>query len=261
MRRIAVFLIIICLCMIILTGCSDDNQYTMDDKITEEIKYMENKMIGIVNNFALGNYDAGKNDANIGNNSNGDITYENNTSENIDIVAGVENNTSKLKYDEILEDTRKIEEASNRMMVDLAIQNVDNGEISRLSDGINNMLTAVSSQDEMTYLVELNNVFSLFSNYEAKISNDSDEIFERRLKYFTISSYISYLVGDKELAKTQVETLEKEYLEKQKGVEYVEEHKYNLNKIFLLIQELKKSIEADSEELVKEKYLLLIDET
>ena len=257
MRRIAILFIIICLCIVFLTGCSNKTEYTMEDKITEEIKYMENKMIRIVNNFALGNYDIKNNDTNSVNNSNGDTTDEN---KSIEINEGIVNNISKLKYDEILDDTRKIEEASNRIMVDLAIQNVDNEEIARLSSGINNMITAISTQDEMTYLVELNNVFSLFSNYEAKISNDGDEIFERRMKYFTLSSYISYLVGDKELAKTQVDTLEKEYLEKQKGAQYVEEHKYNLNKIYLLIQELKKAIEADSEDLVREKYLLLIDE-
>ena len=260
MRRIAILFIIICFCMAILTGCSNNSKYTMEDKITEEIKYMENKMIRIVNNFTLGNYDFNNNDINSVNSSNSNITDENNQNDSIDINENIVNNTSKLKFDEILEDTRILEEASNRIMVDLAIKNVDNEEIARLSSGINNMITAISSQDEMIYLVELNNVFSLFSNYEAKISNDSDELFERRMKYFTISSYISYLVGDKELAKTQVDTLEKEYLEKQKGPKYAEDHKYNLNKIYLLIQEFKKAIEVDSEDLVREKYLLLIDE-
>lgn len=258
MRKIIRFVLVICLCLVILTGCSGEEEYSMSDKITEEIKYMENKMIEIVNNFALGNYEMVNSNINDNTNTmtNDDVNTDTEADTNLDINASVRN----LNFDEILKDTRKVEEASNRMMVDLAIENVDNGEITRLSDGINNMLGAVDSGDEMTYLVELNNVFSLFSNYEAKISNDSDEIFERRLKYFTISSYISFLVGDKELAKTQVETLENEYLEKQKGVEYVEEHKYNLNKIYLLIEELKKSIEADSENLVREKYLLLINE-
>lgn len=40
----------------------------------------------------------------------------------------------------------------------------------------------------------------------------------------------------------------------------MEEHQYNLNKVYLLIEELKKAIETDSVELVKEKYLFLIDE-
>lgn len=240
MRKLVSFILIICLCLLILTGCSKDNNYSMEIKITEEIKYMENKLIGIVNNFALRNYDVQNNDS-----------YEN---------TNITNSGGIYDTNKILQDTREIEEASNRIMVDLATENVDNGEITKLSDGINRMLLAVPIDDEREYLIELNNVFSLFPNFEAKISNDNDEIFERRLKYFTISSYIAFWVGDKELAKTQVHTLESEYLEKQKGVEYVEKHKYNLNKIYLLIEELKKAIETDSEALVKEKYLLLIDE-
>ena len=250
-----IFAIVICFILIILTGCTN-KEYNIEDKITEEIKYMENEMIGITNNFASGNY-LRKENSNQENNRN-----DNNSASNEEIIineiSAPEINT--FDFDKLMKDTRKIEEASNRMMVDLATQNVDNGEITNLSDGINKMITAISNQDEMRYLVELNNVFSLFPNFEAKISTDSDKIFERRLKYFTISSYISFLVGDKELSKTQIYTLESEYLNKQKDVKYVEEHEYNLNKIYLLIEELKKAIETDSAELVKEKYLLLIKE-
>ena len=239
MGKIINFIFVICICLVILTGCNSDNNYSIENKITEEIKYMENSLIGIVNNFALENYYV-QNDAN--NEAYGDVEFV------------------TYDVDKILEDTRKIEEASNRIMVDLATENVDNKEITQLSDGISKMILTVSPDDEREYLVELNNVFSLFPNFEAKISSDSDEIFQRRVKYFTISSYIAFAVGDKNLAKTQVQTLESEYLEKQKSVEYVKEHKYNLNKIYLLIGELKKAIETDSITLVKEKYLLLINE-
>ena len=245
-----IFAIVICFILIILTGCTN-KEYNIEDKITEEIKYMENEMIGITNNFASGNYE----------NKQSNITNDNSIANGeiiLNEISAVE--TTTFDFDKLMKDTKKIEEASNRMMVDLATQNIDNTEITNFSDGINKMITAASEKDEMRYLVELNNVFSLFPNFEAKISTDSDNIFERRLKYFTISSYISFLVGDKELAKTQIYTLESEYLNKQKDVRYVEEHEYNLNKIYLLIEELKKAIETDSAELVKEKYLLLVNE-
>ena len=245
LKKIMLFFII-SFYIVILTGCNNQQNYSMEDKVTEEIRYMENKMIGIVNNFAFGNYER--------NNVNGNVIESSNDDNTIIFETRI------YDTDRILDDTRKIEEASNRIMVDLATENVDNEEITKLSDGINRMISTISPYDEREYLIELNNVFALLPNFEAKVSSDSDEIFERRLKYFTISSYISFIAGDKELAKTQVETLESEYLEKQKGVEYALEHKYNLNKIYLLIEELKKGIEADSETLVKEKYLLLIDE-
>ena len=209
--------------LISLTACNRGEKYSIQDKITEEIKYIENGMIGIIEEISISD------------------------SNNID-------------FDKLMGDTRKIEEASNRMMVDLASQNIDNKEITSFSDGINKMIIEASNQDEIRYLVELNNVFSLFPNFVAKISSDSENIFERRLKYYTVSSYISFLIGDKDLSKTQIYTLEKEYLDKQKDIKYVEEHKYNINKIYLLIEELKKAIENDNSELVKEKYLLLINE-
>lgn len=224
MKKILNISLVISIILFGLTGCSlKQKEYTLEDKITEEIDYMEKELVGIVNNFTLGKY-----------------------------TEDGENN--------ILDDTRKLEKASNRIMVDLAAENIDNNEITKLSDGINKMITLGENNMENEYLVELNNIFSLLPNFEAKVSSDSDEIFECRLKYFTISSYIAYSVGDIELAKSQVTSLENEFLEKQKSAQYVEEHKYNMNKIYLLIEELKKGIEQDSLALVKEKYLLLIDE-
>ena len=250
MKKLTSFILLIGLCLMILTGCDlNSEEYSLQDKITEEIKYTENKLVGIVNSFASGSYLENANE-----------NTENNTNINEDNTVDVIETNNIFKSDKVLEDTRDIEEASNILMVDLATQNIDNDEITRFSDGINKMISVLSTNDENQYLIELNNVFSLLPNFEAKVSNDSDEIFERRLKYFTISSYIAFAVDDKELAKTQVNTLESEFLEKQKNIEYVEEHKYNLNKIYLLIEELKKGIESDREEIVKEKYLLLIDE-
>ena len=222
MKKFKSLLIILIIFLFILTGCEFEEieEDTLESKITSEIEYIEGKLISIINKLVLEEY----------------------------------------KDNEWEEDTRKIEEASNRILVDLASKSIDNSEITKFSDGVNNMILAVSNEDVKAYLVELNNVFSLFPNYEAKISNESDEIFERRLKYFTISTFIAFYVGDTELAKAQVDSLESEYLEKQRSVEYVEEHKYNMNKIYLLIEELKRGIEANSLDLVREKYLMLIDE-
>lgn len=224
MKKIVNVICILAFMLFVFCGCSlKDEENTLEDKITEEITYMENELVQVVNNFTLGKYE-------------------------------------EEESDDILNDTRKIEEASNRIMVDLATENIDNEEITKLGDGINKMITFSTDNLKNEYLVQLNNVFSLLPNFEAKVSNDSDKIFESRLKYFTISSYIAYLVGDTELSKSQVQSLENEFLEKQKSAKYVEEHKYNMNKIYLLIEELKKGIESNSDTLIKEKYLLLIDE-
>ena len=43
-------------------------------------------------------------------------------------------------------------------------------------------------------------------------------------------------------------------------INYAQNNEYNLNKLYILIQELKRAVEADSRELVRSKYLLLIEE-
>ena len=41
---------------------------------------------------------------------------------------------------------------------------------------------------------------------------------------------------------------------------YAQNNEYNLNKLYISIQELTRAVEADSRELVRSKYLLLIEE-
>jgi hypothetical protein len=93
-----------------------------------------------------------------------------------------------------------------------------------------------------------------------KYINEGDEAFKQKLKYYTISTYIAYSGDDLDMAKAQVNELEKIYNEKMQSLEYAQNNEYNLNKIYILIQEYKQAIESDSSELIKSKYLLLIDE-
>ena len=66
--------------------------------------------------------------------------------------------------------------------------------------------------------------------------------------------------GNLDMARTQVEELDKAYNDKMQDMAYAQNNEYNLNKLYILIQELKRAVEADSRELVRSKYLLLIDE-
>ena len=176
-----------------LTGCEmSKEEYTIEEKVTQEIKYMENELVGIVNKFVLNSY--AETEKEEGRNDNTEVNVAlDGDGENVENRAN-DNSLARnqFNYEALQEDNRKIEKSSNRIMVDLAAANVENAEITKLSDGIGKMTIALENNDEITYLAELNNIFALFPNYEAKISNNSDDIFERRLKYFTISTYIAF---------------------------------------------------------------------
>lgn len=221
--------LILTICLIILTGCSSSNtQLSVEEKNTSELEYLEDKIIHIMNKLIKDEY--------------------------------LNNETGEQNWEEILSDARKIENAMSTTLVDLASLNIDSAEISKLSTSINNMIIAIENNNETNLIVELNNIYALIPNYLSKYLQDTDLIFKKRLKYLAISTYVAFSMGDLELAKTQIGEAEKQYGEKMNDVNYVQNNEYNVNKIYVLIQELKNAVEANSYELVKSKYLLLVEE-
>lgn len=248
MKKIICLSLILSLCLFTLVGCSKDEPATLQEKNMQELEYIEGKAVSILNKMVREEYN--KTEAE-------DIT---NTNEVLDEEIGLPVQEDTLDWEELLKDTKKIESSIPTILVDLAALNIEAEEIARLSNGVNNMIIAIDNKDERTYLIELNNVYSLIPTYMEKYASDKESTFKKRLKYYTIATYISYMDGNLEMARTQVEELDKAYNDKMQDINYAQNNEYNLNKLYILIQELKRAVEADSRELVRSKYLLLIEE-
>ena len=250
MKKIISLLLILSICLVTLTGCSKENSATLQEKNIAELEYIEGKTINILNKLIREEYN--KEDE-------GEKQKEE-TNEVLEEEIGLPVVETTLDWEKLLNDTKKIERSIPAILVDLAALNIEAEEIAKLSDGINNMIIAIDNQDERTYLIELNNVYSLIPTYMEKYAGDKESTFKKRLKYYTIATYISYMDDNLEMAKTQVDELEKAYNDKMQDMSYAQNNEYNLNKLYILIQELKRAVESDSRELVKSKYLLLIYE-
>lgn len=229
MKKVSKIFLLLLIVLVVLTGCSSDNQEkTIQEKNLAELEYLEDHIVLIMNKFIKDEY--------------------------------LDMDTQTQKWDEILNDARKIENAMATTLVDLASLNIDTTEIAKLSTGINNMIIAIENKDETNFIVELNNIYALIPNYLSKYLNDSELIFKKQLKYYAISTYVGFRMGNVELAKNQIAEAETRYSEKMKDVNYVQNNEYNVNKVYILLQELKSAVDSGSQELVRTKYLLLVDE-
>lgn len=227
MKKVLSIFLILIVCIFTLTGCSNQEQETtLEDKNIAELEYIEERLVEILNKLVKNEY--------------------------------IEDDA--FNWENLLADTRKIEDVLAVTLVDLASLNIQADEISKLTNGVDNMIIAADKKDERAYIIELNNVYALIPTYMEKYAAGQDVAFKKRLKYYAISSYVAYSDNNLEMAKTQVSELDRVYSEKMQQLDYVQNNEYNMNKIYILIQELKKAIEADSSELVKSKYLLVIDE-
>lgn len=248
MKKVISLFFILSLCLFTLVGCSKDEPSSLQEKNMKELEYVEGEAVNILNKMVREEYTK-KVDK--------DFT---NTNEVLDEEIGLPVQEDTLDWERLLEDTKKIESSIPTILVDLAALNIEAEDIARLSNGVNNMIIAIDNKDERTYLIELNNVYSLIPTYMEKYAGDKESTFKKRLKYYTIATYISYMDGNLEMARTQVEELDKAYNDKMQDINYAQNNEYNLNKLYILIQELKRAVDADSRELVRSKYLLLIEE-
>lgn len=250
MKKIISIVLILSISLFVLSGCSKKDASSLEDKNFAELEYIEGQIVTILNNFAREEYrvDEKSKDTEI------------NEDENTEDIHVVIPESPSIDWKKLLQDTKKIEKAVATTLVDLAALNIESGEIAKLSDGVNNMIIAIENQDESAFLIELNNVYSLIPTYIEKYASNSEKVFNKKIKYYTISTYIAYMDENQEMALNQVGELEKIYNEQMEDVGYVQQNEYNLNKIYILIQELKRAVEARSPELVKSKYLLLVQE-
>lgn len=248
MKKIVSIFLILSLILISLTGCSKKESSSLQDKNISELEYIEGKLVKILNEMARDEYLVEVNIA--------DNLDENNTNlaTNDSII------TKKIDWEKLLKDTKKIESSIATTITDLTALNIEASEIEKLSTGVNNMIIAIEKEDINSYLISLNNVYALIPSYMEKYAGNNEKTFKKKLKYYTISAYIAYNDGNLDIAKTQASELERIYSEKMKEVGYLQNNEYNLNKLYILIQELKRAIDSDSKELVKSKYLLTIEE-
>ncbi|MCX4303538.1 MAG: hypothetical protein K1W33_08500 [Clostridia bacterium] len=246
MKKFVSILLILSLFLIILTGCSNQESVSLQDKNIAELEYVEKNIVDILNKLVREQYAV-------------EETQEKVTNEILEDEIDLRRRPT-LNWEKLLNDTKKIENSIPTILVDLTALNIEATEIAKLSDGVNNMIIAIGNEDEKTYLIELNNVYSLIPTYMEKYAGNNEKTFKKKLKYYAISTYIAYSDGNLEMAKTQSGELERVYSEKMQDMNYVQNNEYNLNKLYILIQELKRAVDSNSSELVKSKYLLIIDE-
>lgn len=247
MKRFLSILLVLSLILISLTGCSNQESLSLQDKNISELEYIEGKLVKILNEMARDEYLV-------------EVGTADNVEENTNLVTDDSIVTKKIDWEKLLKDTNKIESSIATTITDLTALNIEASEIEKLSTGVNNMIIAIEKEDINSYLISLNNVYALIPSYMEKYAGNNEKTFKKKLKYYTISAYIAYNDGNLEMAKTQASELERIYSEKMKEVGYLQNNEYNLNKLYILIQELKRAIDSDSKELVKSKYLLTIEE-
>ena len=229
MNRIRNFFVIIILVfiMVFLCGCdiNADGNLSIEDKITEEVQYIENKILTFFSMYAKEEY--------------GDI--------------------ENLNWDLIEENVIDLNGVLDTVILDMSEVEIQNEDIILFKDSVNRLSIATSNKDINTVLEEYRLLYSVLPSYAEKAFKNKNEVKQLELKTQVVSSYVYANLLNWEVANEMINSAENRYKEMMDDVDYMKEYSYNLNKIFVLLNELKNAINLQELKLTRLKYVNFIE--
>ena len=226
-KKVFLFCVIILFCIIILTACaiSDEEKPSIESKIKEEIEYIENKILTFLNMYAKDEYDL----------------------------------EEDLNWDLIEENAIDLNGILDTIILDMTEVEISNETIIEFKNRVNNLSIAISNKDIDATLEEYRLLYLLLPIYAEKIYSNKNELEILRLKSLAVSSYVLANRSEWEEAKKTILETENKYKTMMDNVDYIKEYSYNLNKVFVLIGELRNAIELEELELTNIKYVNFIE--
>ena len=225
--KLLIFCVLVCLAIFIFVGCDSLNEEpkNINDKTTEEISYVENKILNFYSMYAKNEY--------------GDI--------------------ENLNWDLIEDNAIDLNKVLDTMILDLNEIGISDEDIIELKNGVNDLSIAIYNKDINNVFKQFGILYSLLPKYMQGYSGDTNKIKQMELKALIVFSFSYANMLDWENAKNTIDLAMNKYNEMTDDVEYMTEYSYNLNKIYILIGELKTAIDLEEIELTKVKYVNFIE--
>lgn len=222
------YILFIVVILLILTGCSinnEKNKKTLQDKVNEEINYLEDKIFTITNKYAKGEY----------------------------II------DSKIDWKGISKEVEEINISIDTIIQDLSELDISNEDILALRNEVNSLIISAGNEDEYNLLQRASYLYSLLPNYLEKYSDNKNKVDIMKFKSLVLSSFVQANFLEWDTAKNTITLAEAKYNEMMNNVDYMKEYSNNLNKIYVLLEELKNAIELQEIELTKVKFINFIE--
>lgn len=225
--KLLIFCFLVCFAIFVFVGCDNLNEEpkNINDKTTEEISYVENKILNFYSMYAKNEY--------------GDI--------------------ENLNWELIEDNAIDLNKVLDTMILDLNEIGMSDEDIIELKKGVNDLSIAIYNRDINNVFKQFGILYSLLPKYMQGYSEDTNKINQMELKALIVFSFSYANMLDWENAKNTIDLAMNKYNEMTDNVEYMTEYSYNLNKVYILIGELKTAIDLEEIELTKVKYVNFIE--
>lgn len=236
--------------LITLTGCtisaSTDDEL-LSDKIFEELTYLENNIYDIVFKFANDDYIVNEKISN-------ELVEENENDENVVI------NIKVYDFDKVRDDLKRVNNALDVTLVDLAEKSIERNEVLSLSNKTNELYMNLDEENINIVLNDLNELEKvIIKNYESNFDRNNNEVKLKKIKAEVLNIFVlSQIYEDKTLAKERIGEVLSVLENEIKNEEFIKENTYLVNNLYLNVSELKTAIDLENDNLIRLKYMEVV---
>lgn len=165
----------------------------------------------------------------------------------------------EFKWEYVKGDVASLNDCWNNIVLDLTSVDVPNNDILEYSNKLNDLIIAVSEENQSKMLDDLNGMYLKIIAFEETYSDDKNAIKKDKVKSGILSTYDLVNQENFSEAKIQVISLVEKYKEYMDNDEYVKENAYNLNQVYVLLEEYSASIDSKNIDLIRMKYIVAVE--
>lgn len=274
---ISIAFVIILISSIVVYANSQNDEVTLEEKVSIEIDYLSSKLIGTLNQFngfSFIGYDiqskeeqnqtatSKQTDTNAQKNS--EITDESNASAN----NSSDNNKNQIlafkgnyptNWNTIEYQIEEIYHTWNTVVIDLHALNVNSDIILKFSDILNQATEQIKKKDKKEAMLQLTNLYALLPEYAKSYQSDPQWANLLQIKSNIIASYSFASNEQWNEAKTKVQEATKLFTERLNSVSNQNQNQATSNKVYILIHELDNAINLKDKEIFFIQYSSMIE--
>ena len=284
------FLIIIILSFTIYTNASKNNENDIREKSLSEIKYVESKLINLfnsLNNIEFENYKISSQEINSQKNSDssnsssnsnsskegeGDSSSSGNNSESSNAPLGNNNKkysltpstvlsqNSDINWDYIKKEAEEVSSAMPSITLDLYDISLNQSDILNFNKEYDNLLSSIKQEDKEKTMSSLITLYSYIPKFIKNCSNDEQYKTIINTKQYILSAYSILDSEDWDKINAQIKLAVDTYSKLITDINLETEKQYNINKVYIMINDIQNSTTIKSKDIFLIKYKNIIEE-
>lgn len=285
---VSIIVVILVLFSLVVFASNGNQELTLEEKVTQEIKYVDNylvSMLGDFNGLHVGSFlkednssewqiDSLQDDAKSSTNSQSS-NGESNTSGNAEkasnnqeesqskdhlinnkpnsknIQSGVLSNQGKYetKWETIQTQIENLYQTWNTISIDLNTLNVDGKSILAFNDFLNTSTQYIKKKDKAAAMEEIAKIYQLLPKYSEDYKPNSKETHVLEIKNAVVTAYVYVTNDDWETAKKQLAGAITQFTSLLNSVGQNFQNQTLVNQCYILVNELNKAIGLQDKEI------------